>query len=96
MASETIKAPVQFFEPSTSDVECYGCTVEAMNKGFDQALRLFDNTTMLVTSILSDVQELMNLGHVEEARQYIKRVKYLVNHRVISNGNALAPERVVG
>lgn len=39
---------------------------------------LMGGLTMLVTSILSDAQERIALGHDDTARQYINRAKYII------------------
>jgi hypothetical protein len=39
---------------------------------------LMGGLTMLVTSVLSDAQERIALGHDDTARQYINRAKYII------------------
>ena len=39
---------------------------------------------LLVMSILSDVQHVMEGGDTETARQYVHRAKYIINHYIIN------------
>ena len=38
---------------------------------------------LLVMSILSDVQHVMEGGDTETARQYVNRAKYIINHYIM-------------
>ena len=57
----------------------YGCTEAECRKGIDQHVEFFHhNANMALGSILSDVQELIAMGHSETARQYLNRVKMAI------------------
>lgn len=65
------------------ELQCYGCTGQEARNGIDQLVE-FTNcgkpgaANMALGSILSDVQELVERGRKEEARQYLNRVKMAI------------------
>jgi len=61
-------------------LQCYGCTEAEARHGIDELAAFCGfgrtvNANMALGSILSDVQELIERGRSNEARQYINRVK---------------------
>lgn len=65
------------------ELKCFGCSTAQAREGIDQLVR-FNNAgrdgpaNMSLGSILSDAQELMAMGRIDEARQYLNRVKMAI------------------
>lgn len=60
--------------------ECYGCNPHEFKQSVKDSLTFeFGGMKMAITSILSDVQEMIARDMKEEARQYLNRVKFLIN-----------------
>jgi len=59
-------------------IKVFGCTEEALVEAFNSKPS-FISKEMMVTSMLSDAQELMAQFRGEEARQMINRAKYIIN-----------------
>jgi hypothetical protein len=65
----------------------YGCNVEDLRQFVESSISVAfarepdkrDGIAMLLTSMLSDVQELILLEHADDARRTINRVKYILN-----------------
>lgn len=60
-------------------LEMYG--VEAIGKWHDSQL-VFGDDKMLLASMLSDVQEMIERGMNEEARQTLNRAKWLIREHL--------------
>lgn len=56
------------------DMHCYGCTEASLRKQFDGAR----DYTMLIASMLSDAQELIDLGYSDNARQTLNVAKFVL------------------
>lgn len=71
-------------DPTARERMMYGCTVAELETALQESLYLKLERTpgegikLLAVSVLSDVQELLERGHNEEARQLINRAKYLI------------------
>lgn len=62
------------------EIQCYGCTANDLEKSVLRSLRMVGNSPqMIATSILSDVQEEIERGLNEQARQDINRAKWIIN-----------------
>lgn len=65
-------------------LQCFGCTEQESKDGITQLAEFHGYgdpgregaANMALASILSDVQELIERDHKEEARQYLNRVKH--------------------
>lgn len=65
-------------------VEKYGCMTEEIdrymiNSGMMQDKKDYLGASMLVTSVLSDAQELFKNGYEKPAKQFINRAKYILS-----------------
>lgn len=65
--------------------QAYGATIETLKNAINRSYKFYEGTrrgtkNMLVTSWLSDAQELIEMGQDENARQLINQVKWIVNH----------------
>lgn len=74
--------PPMTAEQLQRSMKMYGCNIEEF------VVSVTDSITYklmgmpgIVCSLLSDVQEMIERGSNEEARQYINRVKYLVHQK---------------
>lgn len=68
----------------STDTQMYGCTevqVHGMieNNLYAKLLGKDAGDLMLAMSILSDAQEVMAMGSVEQARQFINKSKYILS-----------------
>jgi len=62
-----------------SDFEVFGCNPEEFVKNLKNSITYkFSGKEMAVTSMLSDVQELIELGQTERARKMINLSKYVL------------------
>jgi hypothetical protein len=59
------------------EVRMYGVTEYGMREAVEQRLRM-TTPTMLAASIMSDAQELMETGDIEDARQALNRAKWIL------------------
>lgn len=70
--------------PADRERAMFGVTLEGL-QGFVRehvgAGKPFASRVEAATSMLSDAQELMALGHIEDARKTINRAKWLINER---------------
>lgn len=75
-------------EVTQRQVKCYGCTQEEIETSLRHAKFDFSSTAdMVVMGLLSDAQELIELGQKEQARQLINRAKYIVNTHLKAEGS---------
>lgn len=59
---------------------------EAVRDGlYAKTMGAHDGAVMLAMSILSDAQELLEMGRQDECRQYINRAKYVLSQHVMVN-----------
>ena len=56
------------------DMQCYGSTEATLRKQLDGAR----DHTMLVASMMSDAQELIELGYAEDARKALNVAKFVL------------------
>ena len=61
-------------------MDMYGCTQEALTGMMNSPINSISGDYMLVMSILSDAQHVMEYGDNNTARQFINRAKYVVSH----------------
>lgn len=59
------------------EINCYGVTEEEIVQAVERQTDIF-GPDFIAISILSDVQELLELGHKEAARQKINVVKFVI------------------
>jgi len=56
------------------DMQCYGFSQASLTKYYDGV----KDHTMSVASMLSDAQELISLGHIEDARKALNIAKFVL------------------
>lgn len=61
-------------------MDMYGCTQEALTGMMNSPINSISGDYMLVMSILSDAQYVMEHGDNNTARQFINRAKYVMRH----------------
>lgn len=60
-------------------LQMFGMSIEEIDNQVTEFCKMpFRNEKDLCVSMLSDVQELLNMGHKEEARKKINIVKYIL------------------
>ena len=59
-----------------NEINCFGCTKAAIDAAITKGL---GHPMMLAMSMMSDAQELLERGLLEEARQVLNRAKYVVS-----------------
>lgn len=69
---------------SNDNIEMFGCTIEEINKSFNSfsSIGLASAGKIHIITILSDAQELLDIGEKERARQYINRARYLIMNKL--------------
>ena len=65
-------------EREQAQIQMFGITTERMEQLFGD----FKNPQFIAMSILSDVQEMIERGDNEYARQSINRVKWLIDNKM--------------
>jgi len=70
------------FDKQSNDemsIRMFGMSIEEIDNQVTEFCKMpFRNEKDLCVSMLSDVQELLNMGHKEEARKKINIVKYIL------------------
>ena len=66
---------------SEKEQKMFGCAAKDVLAAVEKHIAT-DGLPMVLLSLLSDVQEMVNRGQVEQARQAINRVKYLIDKKV--------------
>jgi hypothetical protein len=71
--------PLSQTERATMMLDCFGCSQEESRAGIDnlvaKTLTHGSQVNAALASILSDAQELIDMGQLNKARQYLNRVK---------------------
>jgi hypothetical protein len=67
------------------DLQCYGCTEQAMRNGLAQDItaKLTGGYHMVVAGLMSDAQEEIEHGDPERARQTLNRAKFVLFNYVM-------------
>lgn len=74
-------------EKTLWEIGCYGLPEIGLKLEVERSLKFYGNDkAMVITSWLSDVQQLIEFGKHEDARQLINQIKWIVNN-VNENGN---------
>ena len=64
---------------TTAEYSMYGCDIEEFKASVRRSLTYrFTGGNMVVAGLMSDAQELMFVGDVETARQYLNRAKAIL------------------
>jgi hypothetical protein len=67
-------------EKNIREENMYGCTVAAMKEMYESSLTMrLSGPVMMVASLMSDAQEEMAHGMVEEARKTLNRAKWVLS-----------------
>lgn len=67
------------------ELKMFGCEIEPFVKSCEDSIAFkFSGMGMVIISMLSDVQEMIERDMKEDARQTINRVKYLVDKQLPS------------
>lgn len=72
-----------------NEINCFGCTKAAIDAAIAKGL---GHPMMLAMSMMSDAQELLERGLLEEARQVLNRAKYVVSEVGFKDLDAPAPK----
>ena len=70
----------QLEEMKARELRMFGCEQEKIREMAEKSL----STTMMVLGMMSDAQELMHMGRIEDARQTLNRAKF-VTHVYLRN-----------
>jgi len=74
-----VKTLSRMEQEEKDQIRCYGQTQAEIMKAFSFEMRFNQSALMSLMSRLSDVQELVERGRAEEARQEINQVKFLMH-----------------
>ena len=65
-----------------AQTKMFGTTTDKVLAEYMRLLDMYGTDQMVLTSMLSDVQQMIEAGLKEDARQALNRVKYNISHRV--------------
>ncbi len=83
--------------PSSDEIKVYGCSIEDFRKSVESSISVklgMGGYPMVLMSILSDAQTLVELGRYDDARKEINKAKWLVNEYLTPKSGRKEPHAV--